>query len=299
VRGVGKVFKGAGKAIKKVVKSKAFKYVAAAALIYVGGAALGAWNAGGPLSAINGTLAGGAKASTGAEMLASGGAGAGTGAAAGAATGGTVNVAGVGAGAGATTSQVAGGTLNLGSLGAEVAGGSTVAGSTAAGGTLNLGSLAAPAAADAATVGSAAAGTAATAAAPTGFSSSLTSAGTDAANLIAESGIKKAVEEVPKGIISRLMDGVGSAGTFMKENPMPTAMLLSAAGSAASPDEIDIIREQQNQKDQYEQRERERRSKNMDFAGIKLNMEPSNKPLTDLSGNQVFGNNGIINRARG
>ena len=56
------------KGLKKIAKSKLFKAVLIAATIYVGGAALGAWNAPGALGAkINGALLkGGAKAATGA-----------------------------------------------------------------------------------------------------------------------------------------------------------------------------------------------------------------------------------------
>ena len=53
-------------AIKKVFKSKVFKVIAAAALIYVGGAALGAWKAGGSLAKINGILVKGGGAASGA-----------------------------------------------------------------------------------------------------------------------------------------------------------------------------------------------------------------------------------------
>lgn len=52
--------------IKKIVKSKAFKIIAVAALIYVGGAALGAWKAGGSLARVNGILAKGGSAAGGA-----------------------------------------------------------------------------------------------------------------------------------------------------------------------------------------------------------------------------------------
>lgn len=59
--------KSVARAVKKVASSKLGKVLLAAATIYVGGAALGAWKAAGPLAKVNGILrAGGAAANAGA-----------------------------------------------------------------------------------------------------------------------------------------------------------------------------------------------------------------------------------------
>ena len=289
IKGIGKAVK---KTVKRVVSSKIGKALLIAATIYIGGAALGAW--GSPFTSINGVLAGGAKAgaSAGTTNLASLGSTASTGttAAAGTAggTAGTVNLGSLGAGAGAgtgtaATTTAAGGTINLGSLGATGATAGTAGTATATTG-----------AGVAAATPTAAAPAAATTTAPAaGFTSPLTDAGVNAAKTIAKAGLD---EPAKKGIISRMMES--KLMTTAMDNPIPTAMLLSAAGSAAGPDEIDMIREQAKQQEQTAERDRLRREKNMDLAGISLNMRPTNSMLKDSSGNQVYGNAGILNRSR-
>lgn len=290
ISGIAKKVK---KTVKRVVSSKIGKFMLIAATIYIGGAALGAW--GSPFTSINGVLAGGAKAgaSAGTTNLASLGSTASTGttAAAGTAggTAGTVNLGSLGAGAGtgtAATTTAAGGTINLGSLGATGATAGTAGATTATTG--------AGAAAATPTVAAPAAGT--TTAPAAGFTSpvaDIAKTGIDAAKTVTKT---LGSPEAKKGIISRMMES--KLMTTAMDNPIPTAMLLSAAGSAAGPDEIDMIREQAKQQEQTAERDRLRREKNMDLAGINLNMRPTNSMLKDSSGNQVYGNTGIINRSR-
>lgn len=293
IKNIGKAVKGIGKAVKKVVSSKVGKALLIAATIYIGGAALGAWQS--PFQSINGALVGGAKASTGTELLAAG-------------QGGTINTAGLsapGAASASTTQQVAGGTLNLGSLGGGSGATTTASTSQVAGGTLNLGSLGAPAAQTATAAAPVAAS--ATTAAPAAASSATPSAaianaaesGAQAAKTVGELTGQAAGTEAPKGIISKIMSGVQPGLDFMTKNPVPTAMLLSAAGSAASPDEIDILKEQQRLQNEQEEKNIERRAKNMDLAGIRLNLTPTGRSLTNTSGAPVYGATGIINRSRG
>lgn len=292
IKGIGKAIK---KTVKKVVSSKIGKALLIAATIYIGGAALGAWSS--PFQSINGVLAGGAKVgtatgtATGTTNLASLGSTASAGTAAGTAggTAGTVNLGSLGAGAGtgagtAATTTAAGGTINLGSLGAT----GTTAGTAGTAATTTGAGLAA-----ATPTAAAPAATATTTAPAAGFTSPLTDAGVNAAKTIGKAGLE---EPAKKGIISRMMES--KLMTTAMDNPIPTAMLLSAAGSAAGPDEIDMIREQAKQQEQTAERDRVRREKNMDLAGINLNMRPTNSMLKDSSGNQVYGNTGIINRSR-
>lgn len=262
--------KKVGKAIKKVASSKIGKALLIAATIYIGGAALGAWQS--PFASINGALAGGAKAGTGGQMLSTGNAVTSAGTAAN-----TVGPMASGyAGASAPAAASAG--LDLASL-------STIPGVTPG---MTTAAAAPTAAASTGTVNLGSMGEAAS-----GFTSTAAEAGAKGAQTLSEIGLKP-LTEAPKGIISKIMSGAQPAFDFMKTNPLPTAMMLSAAGSAASPDEIDIIREQQNQQD----KDRERREKNLDIAGIDINMRASGRPLKDTFGSPVYDASGIINRAR-
>jgi len=258
---LSKVVKGIGKAVKKVLSSKIGKALLIAATIYIGGAALGAWQS--PFTSINGALAGGAKASTGVQMAASGEAAAAAGTAAN-------SVGPLASGyAGASAPAAAG------SAGLDLAALSSVPGITPA----------------------AAATPTAAASTTTALSASPIAPATNAQKLGSMVGKPEAVfgaAEAPKGIISKIMSGAQPAMDFMVKNPLPTAMMLGAAGSAAAPDEIDMIREQKKQED----KERVRREKNLDIAGIDINMRASKAPLMDNSGNPVYDAGGIINRAR-
>jgi len=266
--------KKVGKAIKKVASSKIGKALLIAATIYVGGAALGAWQS--PFASINGALAGGAKASAGSQMLS---------------TGNAVASAGTAAN---TVGPMASGYAGVATPAAASTGFDLAALSSVPGVTPGLSAGAAASAAN--TVGPIASGYAETAA-PSALSTSPVAAATDAQKLgsmVGRPEAKFGAQESSKGIISRIMSGTEAAFDFMKANPKPTAMMLSAAGSAASPDEIDVIREQRHQQD----RDRERREKNLDIAGININMRATDAPLTDTSGNAIYGAGGIINRAR-
>ncbi len=279
VKGIGKAVKSIGKAIKKVASSKVGKALLIAATIYVGGAALGAWSS--PFQSINGVLAGGAKASTAQSALAAGntaGTAAGTTAAAN-------SVGPLASGYVAPAAQTAQAATSI--IPNLTAGITTPAAATA---TSSVPMAAAPAAAaPAAPAASAAGGTVNVGATQAGFTSPITEIAAEGAKTVA----KVPVAEAPKGIISRLMSGVQPGLDFMSRNPMPTAMMLSAAGSAAAPDEIDIIREQENQQQEQAERDRLRREKNLNLAGISLNMNAA--PVSQPGAAQP----GIINRARG
>jgi hypothetical protein len=277
-----KVIKSAGKSIgnalkkvyKEVTSSKVGKSLLIAATVYIGGAALGAWNS--PFTSINGVLAkGGGTAATGGSKAAA------------ILEGGATTGASTGAAAGASTT---GGTVNLGSLGAtKTAASSALPGTASAApisaaggtGTMNLAALTTPGAPPA--IAGTAANAGINAAAATG-------AGTAAA------------EGVTKGIIGKTMAKAGDAakavGTFVKDEPMLAYMGMNALSSALSPDEMDIMREQERLRQEREDRERARQERNLDVAGINIGIKPTGRALTDSSGNPVYDSNGIINRVR-
>jgi len=254
--GVKSVVRGVKKVFKEVTRSKVGRAMLVAGAIYLGGAALGAWNS--PFQSLNGVLAGGA-----------GGGGSGT--AASLIEGGTTAAAPTGftPATAATTMPGAGGTINTAAIGAPSAaapaaaapGGFTAstAGSTmqGAGGTINLSSL-----------GS----TAAAAPAPTASAS--------------------------PGMIQSIMTGAKKTGEWAQRNPIPAVMGLNAIASATSPDEIDMLREEDRLIQRREDEERERRNRNLDIAGIDLGVRPSGRPLTDMQGNPIWTETGMINKAR-
>lgn len=279
VSGIGKAVKSIGKAIKKVASSKVGKALLIAATIYVGGAALGAWSS--PFQSINGVLAGGAKASTAQSALAAG------------------NTAGTAAGTTAAANSVdplASGYVAPAAQTAQAA--TSIAPNLTAG-------ITAPAVSSAPPLISAPSTMVSTGAAPGAGATNIgaitpkVAAATDAQKLGSMLGVPEATfgptvsTEAPKGIISKLMSGIQPGLDFMNKNPMPTAMMLSAAGSAATPDEIDILREQENQQQEQAERDRLRREKNLNLAGISLNMNAA--PVSQPGAAQP----GIINRARG
>ena len=111
-------------------------------------------------------------------------------------------------------------------------------------------------------------------------------------------------QEGKKGIISRMMDGTGqtlkTVGAYAKDNPMASAMMLSAAGSAASPDEIDIMRERQQLDQRASDEERVRREENLAGVGnIDIGAPRQVRPLRFLSTQEPILQRGMINNQMG
>ncbi len=229
--------KSIGRAVKKVVKSKAFKIVAAAALIYVGGAALGAWNAAGPLASVNGTLAGGSGAAS--------------------------------AGSAAASNAAAAASMPTG---------------------IETLTVTAPAAT----------GGASGVIAPTIAASAPVLA---TANPPPASTEFSPVEQpaAPKtGVISRMMEGTAKAATkayeFADKHPFVASSMVSGIASALSPDEMDLLREQQRLKQKEEDEARKRRDANLNIGAINLGMRASSEPLKYLSSGQNVYQNGVLGR---
>lgn len=267
VRNVKKIY-------KKVTDSKIGKALLVAATVYVGGAMLGAWNS--PFSSINGVLAkgGGAAAESSASSFLSAG---GEAAATAAPTGFTPASA-------AATTSTGSGTVNLGSVvgSGSGAGASTTASNIAAG-----------------TGAGAGAGAGTTAA---GFGSPAVAESARLSGQVAQMAGKTAAEETTKGMLAKAMGKAGEAasktGSWMKENPMTSYMGFNAVSSALSPDEAELMEEQSRILAEREDTERARRERNLAVAGIDLGISPTGKSLVDLSGNEVYTNSGMINRAR-
>lgn len=279
---MAKVIKSFSKVVKKVVSSKIGKALLIGATIYLGGAALGAWSS--PFQSINGALV----------------------------KGGTTAAAGSGAAGGANTAAITN-AVNT-TMGAE---GAAAGASTAATNTGLIASRIAPAGIPSMTVtGTSAAAPAFTASQTAGLgltgASSLT-AGMDpnytvpsmADTLPASTaqqvtnGVNATVNagQQTGGIISRMMNGVSAATNWAKDNPLTSAMLASGAASAMSPDQIDVLREQEDLRRQREEEERQRQEGNLNVGTINL---PRYKqaPMKFASTDQPVFNNGLINARR-
>lgn len=247
---MSKVIKGVGKVIKKIVKSKAFKIVLIAAAIYLGGAALGAWNT--PFASVNGAFVGG----------------------------GTTAGAGSGAAIGASTTSAAAGGANATAL---AGGASTTAGFSAGGVTSTVAGNALPAAANA---GFTAGGVSSTVAGTGSVVAPGVAAGTVATTTAGAAGTAVA----KTGIISQMMSG---GLKFAADNPIPAAMMVSGIAGAGSPDEIDLMREQQKRNDE----DRERREENTDVSDITMPKYRQAELSYNSTGQDVF-NGGLINGRR-
>lgn len=101
-----------------------------------------------------------------------------------------------------------------------------------------------------------------------------------------------------KGLINKAISGVGKVGKWIEEHPTTSSMVLNAASKAMSPDEIDLLQEEQRLASSREDELRRERERNLEVDDITLGVRPSEKRLMDLSGNPVYNNKGIINRAR-
>ena len=228
------------KKFKKFAKSKVGKVVLGAALIYVGGAALGAWKAAGPLAKINGVLRAGSAAGTAA------------------------------------------------------------AGSAA--GTAAAGSAAMPAGIEAITVTGKAAGSSMLPSVAGGAALAAPTLKTAAPQLVPEGmspvGPQPAASPEPQGFISKIMNS--KAVKFVDQHPYASAMMLNAGASAMSPDQIDIMREQQDLQLATEEQDRQRRLANLNISGVNVGGgQVSSGPLRYASTGQPVFRSGFINSARG
>lgn len=86
------------------------------------------------------------------------------------------------------------------------------------------------------------------------------------------------------GFLNNAIKGVGS---YVEKNPMASAMMFNAASSALSPDEMDVMREQE--------RIRRDRYKNMYVPGS-VGASGTSQPLYYENGQPVYGPRGIINK---
>ncbi len=261
VKGIGKAIKGivggVKKVFKKITSSKIGKAILIGATIYLGGAALGAWKAVGPFARINGVLAGGGQA---ASVAATGEATA-TGAVTKAAETAISNVLTTG-GSGLTAPGA--GVLAPG-VPVTAATGATAAQSTLA-------------AQQAATASQAGIGTAV---GETGKQLLGPGVGTTV------SGRGNVIQSLMKGAGEKLTKVAG----FVDNHPYASAMMLNAAASALSPNEMDMMQSKFDREDS----ERERREKNLDVADIDLGISPSRRPLRRISTGMPVYNTGLLN----
>lgn len=198
---------------------------------------------------------------TGGAALGAWGGAAGAGGAAGGVAGAAGSAAGGAAGAGAATGAA---------TGVAGAGSGAVAGATTG-------------AATGATTGAV---TGATTGAATGVGSGIGATGGGVAGTTALPEIVM-TETAKKGILSSAMQGAKSVGTFIEANPKASAMMMNAASSAMSPDETEILEEQE--------RIRRERYQNMVVPGS-VGASASKQPLYYVDGRPVYDSQGIINK---
>lgn len=204
------------KVFRKITSTTIGKVILVAAAIWLGGAALGAWNSG--IGAVDGAL------------VAGGGAGGGAGGLAGGAAGVPASTAASNAAAAASVPA-----------GIETV---SVVGSTTPG--LTVGQVAG----GAGTAGAAAAATAP----PAGPTAPVQNVDLSGVQGTAEQAAASAGEEASKGLISKMMNPVQKMATWAADNPIPSMMLVNGVGTALSPDAIDLAKEQAAQDEETRKR---------------------------------------------
>ncbi len=246
--------------VKKLAHSKVFKTILiVAAVVYTGGAALGYWQAAGPLAGVNGALVKGGAA-------AAGGGAAGT-------------AASTAAGTAAGTSAVAAlpaGIETLTVTAPAVTSGASTALTTAAG-----------AGAGAALAGS-----------PSGAPAAQPS-GTPEPTAEAPAEPKKGIisKMMDSKMVNGVQNYAGKALAVADKHPAITAAALTGLTSALSPDEIDILKAKQELELDAEAKERDRRSQNLNVSGIKI-APLELQPLKYASTGQQAYSGGVLSKMK-
>lgn len=266
VRGVKKVF-------KKITSSTIGKVLLAAAVIYLGGAALGHWAIPGKsafATSINGSLSNVPFLGAGAD-----------------AAGAAVNTAATTGGTGAATPVSLGGDMAAGVVTPQpvAAPFSVPTAGTGAGGGVSAVETGSAISGGQTVAGATDAQKAASIVSPPGGSYPPVPDATSFANTGTMTGV--GAPKPKPSLLKRMMEGTGS---FMREHPYVTMVGMQSAAAMASPDEVDTLKYAYDRDDE----ERERREKNWDVSGINLGFRPSGRPLSDMSGNPVYNaNNGL------
>lgn len=267
-KAVGGIVKGVKKAFKAVTKSKIGKALMFAAAIYLGGAALGAWES--PFSMINGALS--SQATPAAAELA--------GAASGGGSIAEATLAGAGA-TGETAGLVAGAAETAGAVaGASPAAAEIVAASQAGGSGLIEGAIggisgnAAPVAAE--FVGGA-------------------SGGGSLAGLGGSTGATS-VATGPTGLIDKVISGAKSVGSWAQKNPISAAMGLNAVANMSKPDERELLDHRAQKEMELYDWKNKYLSPNWNVGAVNLGFQPGQQQLQyRTSGQPVYGPGGALN----
>ncbi len=191
------------KIFRKVASTTIGKVVLVAAAIWLGGAALGAWNSG--IAAVDGAFVGGAAGAGGAATT--------TGAAS------TIGTTGAAASNAAAAASIPAGIETLTVTAAPTAGMGAVGNTIAAGGAA---AAAAPSAASTVT------------AAPTQLPASTAPVTPDTTALDT-----LATNSSSKGLISKLMDPVSKMATWAGDNPIPALIAAKGVGAMLTPDPVE------------------------------------------------------------
>jgi len=293
-RAVKKVVSGVKKVFKKIASSKIGKVILIAAAIYLGGAALGAWQS--PFASINGAFtSAGSQASQMAaanNAVATGSFGvptasASTGLNAAALPGGTTG--GAGFSVGGTTSTVAAPATGTGAGFSAGGVNSTVASSGATTGTASAatpGLISGGANPAAAQVASGSAGTGVTG---SSVPSEILSGAT---KNTAENTVQRMMSSTADILKKPFADGnfLGADG-WVARNPVPAMLATNAVAGALTPDGIDLQREQDRLMQEEEERAQDRRRQSYLLNDIDVG-RPNDVQLKNTEGGLLFNRSG-------
>jgi hypothetical protein len=294
-KAVKKVFKGIKKIFKKITSSTLGKVLLGAAAIWLGGAAFGLWKT--PFASVNGAFT----KSAAEQLLSSNVVPAGS-AASTAATESAINAAAAGLSETASVAQAAGlqagveGATAAATGAADVASGAAMAEGTASEllSAVPQGSAAGTAAGEAAITEAAAGNVVGGAAqggalqqAGAGYGSNMATTGAD--SLVVDTGVGASrsalMADTATTGAKNVLSGVGK---FTKEHPLAAIMGLNAISGALSPDQMDLMEEQQKQI-----------AKAYDGVGnISVGMSPGSKVLKRNSTGAPVWQGGILQSLR-
>lgn len=84
------------------------------------------------------------------------------------------------------------------------------------------------------------------------------------------------VPNTTTSLLEKFVNGGKTVSSWIKDNPLPTAVGMQMAGAAMSPDEMDM----QEQRQEWLEEERQRRESNLSMVGIRPGVRPATRPDT-------------------
>lgn len=84
------------------------------------------------------------------------------------------------------------------------------------------------------------------------------------------------VPNTTTSLLEKFVNGGKTVSSWIKDNPLPTAVGMQMAGAAMSPDEMDM----QEQRQEWLEEDRQRRESNLTMVGIRPGVRPTARPDT-------------------